>query len=63
MTLTDRLTSPEMRERVARIIERADNERIPDGYAGTLPGDISDWGAYLADKTIACIAAALADME
>lgn len=41
-----------LREKVARAIQAADDTRIYDGYADGMHGDISDWGALLADAAI-----------
>lgn len=48
--------SLKVREALALAIERADNQRIPEGYAnGFDHPEISDWGLYLADEILKSI--------
>lgn len=49
------MTRNELREKVARVIEAADNSRIPDNYYKGNDPSISDWGMYIADAAIAII--------
>jgi hypothetical protein len=45
----------QLRAYLASVITRADDDKVPDGYAGTLDADneyVSDWSVYLADKVL-----------
>lgn len=52
------------RVRLALLLQRVDNDQIPNGYADCIPDnvpgadDISDWSLYLADRVLAAVSAA-----
>ena len=59
--LQDLLAQPDtgdmaaLREAVALVIQRHDNDKVPENYASGMSEDVSDWSAYLADHVLAAL--------